>query len=252
MTDETPRDGDAPVQTARDGDRIVDQAFKGAAEALGETNPELALNPTEPKENSVKMAVDYGPLVAFGLTFLVYKLLKMEPQKDALVWASGALGAASLVALIAGLVMEKRIAWIPLVSCLITIPMTVLTVLTHDPVFVKTKMTIVDVLIGSVLLGGLWLKKEPLKVLLGETLRLKDAAWPRLTLYYALFYYAMALINEIIWRTQSDNVWVTWKMVSILGGPILFSIALLPFMMKNMIIDPAADKSSQYFPPYAD
>jgi intracellular septation protein len=244
MTDETKPDDTIPVQTTKDADRIVDRALAGAAEAIGEANPELALNPAEPKQNYVKMAVDFGPLVAFGLTFLVYKLLKIEPQKDALIWASGALGAASLVALIAGLILEKRIAWIPLVSCVITIPMTALTVLTHDPVFVKIKMTIVDGLIGSVLLGGLWLKKEPLKVLLGETLRLKDAAWPRLTLYYALFYYAMAAINEIVWRTQSDNIWVTWKMVSIIGGPVVFSIALLPFMMKNMITDPDPDKTS--------
>jgi len=214
-------------------------------EIVGEANPELALNPAEPKQNYVKMAVDYGPLIAFGLTFLIYKLLKVAPQKDALIWASGALGAASLLALIAGLVIEKRIAWIPLVSCVITIPMTTLTVLTHDPVFVKIKMTIVDALIGSVLLGGLLIKKEPLKVLLGETLRLKDAAWPRLTLYYAIFYYAMAGINELVWRTQSDNIWVTWKMVSIVGGPVVFSIALLPFMMKNMIIDPGPDKTVQ-------
>lgn len=242
MTDDNARDGDAPVQTTKDGDRIVNKALLGAAEAIGEASPELALNPAEPQQNYVKMAVDYGPLIAFGLTFLVWKLLKLEPQKDALIWASGALGAASLVALIAGLVMEKRIAWIPLVSCLITIPMTTLTVLTHDPVFVKIKMTIVDVLIASVLVGGLMMKKQPLKALLGETLRLKDEAWPRMTLYYALFYYTMGAINEVVWRTQSDDVWVSWKMISIIGGPVVFSIALLPFMMKNMITDPATDK----------
>jgi len=229
--------------TLRHGDQIVDQALAGVAEKFGETNPELALKPDTPKQNYVKMAVDYGPLIAFGLTFLVYKLLRFEPEKDALVWASGALGIASLIALVAGLVMEKRIAWIPLVSCIITIPMTILTVLTHDPMFVKIKMTIVDVLIGGILLGALLLKKQPLKRLLGDALKLKDGAWPRLTLYYALFYLAMAAINEVVWRTQSDSIWMVWKMGSMIGGPILLSICLLPFLMKNMITDPVTDKA---------
>jgi len=121
-----------------------------------------------------------------------------------------------------------------------------LTVLFKDPVFIKIKMTIIDGLIGAVLLGGLALKKQPLKALLGDALKLKDEAWPKLTLSYALFYLAMAAINEAVWRTQSTDVWATWKIGSMIGGPILFSILMLPFMMKNMIVDeppgPAAAK----------
>ena len=229
-----------PVEdTIRHGDQIGDKVAGEVAKNLEQTvvkaNPELALNPKTPLQNNIKMAVDYGPLLAFGATFLVCHFLKLPNKSDALIIASGMLGAASLVALIAGFLAEKRLAWIPLVSCLITIPFSILTVVFKDPVFVKIKMTIVDALIGSLLLGGLALKKAPLKALLGETLRLKDAAWPRLTLYYAVFYYAMAVINECVWRTQSDDVWVTWKMISIIGGPVAFSIVLLPFLMKNML-----------------
>ncbi len=227
----------------REGDRIVDRALGVAAEKLGEANPELALEPGEPKQNYVKMAVDYGPLLAFGLTFFACKFLKLVPAADCLIWASGVLGMASVLALIGGLIAERRIAWIPLVSCVITIPMTILTVVFHDATFVKIKMTIVDVLIGGILLGALVLKKQPLKLLLGEALKLKEAAWPKLTVYYALFYLAMAAVNEVIWRTQSDEFWLTWKLGSMIGGPILLSICLLPFLMKNMITDQPADKT---------
>ncbi|HTM80171.1 inner membrane-spanning protein YciB [Asticcacaulis sp.] len=227
----------------REGDRIVDRALGAAAEKLGEANPELALEPGEPKQNYVKMAVDYGPLIAFGLTFFICKIFKLVPAADSLIWASGVLGAASALALIGGLLAERRIAWIPLVSCLITIPMTILTVVFHDATFVKIKMTIVDVLIGGILLGALAFKKQPLKLLLGEALKLKDTAWPKLTVYYALFYLAMAGVNEVIWRTQSDEFWLTWKLVSMIAGPILLSICLLPFLMKNMITDQPADKA---------
>ena len=54
----------------------------------------------------------------------------------------------------------------------------------------------------------------------------------------------MAAVNEVIWRTQSDEFWLTWKLVSMIGGPILLSICLLPFLMKNMITDPTADDSA--------
>ncbi|HTN41621.1 MAG TPA: septation protein IspZ, partial [Asticcacaulis sp.] len=74
-------------------------------------------------------------------------------------------------------------------------------------------------------------------------LKLKDTAWPKLTVYYALFYLAMAGVNEVIWRTQSDEFWLTWKLVSMIAGPILLSICLLPFLMKNMITDQPADKA---------
>ncbi len=225
----------------KENDKIVDAAGAIAAEKLGEVNPELALKPGEPKQNHIKLIVDYGPLVAFGLTFFACSVFKLVPKGDALIWASGVLGAASLVALILGLVAEKRIAWIPLMSCLITIPFSIMTVYFHNTMFVKIKMTIVDVLIGSILLGGVLLKKQPLKALLGDALKLKDAAWPRLTVYYGLSYFAMAAINEVIWRTQSDTFWTTWKLVSIIGGPVVLSIALLPFMMKNLVTDPGTD-----------
>jgi len=219
----------------RKGDAIVDRAGAKAAERLGEINPELALQPGAPKQNNIKLAVDYGPLIAFGLTFLVCRFLKLADKSEALIIASGVLGGASLLAVIGGLVLEKRIAWIPLLSAVIAIPFSLMTVIFHDTVFVKIKMTIVDALIGTILIGSLLFKKQPLKALLGEALKLKETAWPRLTLYYGLFYYAMAAINELVWRTQSDDIWVMWKLVSIVGGPVVLSIALLPFLMKNMI-----------------
>ena len=208
---------------------------KHVLQTVAAANPELAPDARTPAQTYIKMAVDYGPLIAFGLTFFACSVLKLTDKSQALIWASGALAAASLLALCAGLLLEKRIAWIPLMSCLIAIPFGLMTVIFKDTMFVKIKMTIVDTVIAGILLGGVALKKAPLKALLGETLKLKDEAWPRLTVYYALFYLAMAAANEVIWRTQSDSFWVTWKLVSIIGGPIAFSIVLLPFLMKNML-----------------
>lgn len=212
----------------------TDKATEKLMETALKADPELAINPAQPKQNWIKTGVDYGPLIAFGGAFLVARMMKLEGAMP-LVYASGALAIASVVAVIVGFVAEKRIAWIPLVAAAIGIPFAVLTVIFKDGVFVKIKMTIVNVIIAGVLLGGVALKKEPLKALLGEALKLRDEAWPKLTVYYALFYLALAGINEAVWRTQTDSVWVTWKMVSMIGGPVVFSIALLPFLMKNMV-----------------
>lgn len=190
---------------------------------------------TAPKQNRLKVAIDYGPIIAFGATFFLVPVLGIAPRSEALIWASGVLAVTSVIAVIVGLVLEKRIAWLPLIAAVLGIPFAILTVVFKDPVFVKLKMTIVNVLIGGGLLIALGFGKNPFKSLLGSSLQLKDAAWPRLTVYYALFYLLMGVANEFIWRTQSDPVWVSWKMGSLIGGPILLTIALIPFLMKNMI-----------------
>lgn len=188
-----------------------------------------------PKQSRLKLAVDYGPIIAFGAAFFLVPVLGIAERSQSLIWASGVLAVTSVIAVIAGLILEKRIAWLPLVAAAIGIPFAIMTVLFNDPVFVKIKMTIVNVLIGGGLLIAVALKKNPFKALLGASLPLKEEAWPRLTVYYALFYLLMAAINEVVWRTQSDEVWVSWKLGSIVGGPILITLALAPFLMKNMI-----------------
>ncbi len=229
------------TQPEANAPQSVPEIIKTAAAA----DPELALKPGETATNWVKLGVDYGPLICFGLSFVIIPhVIKSADKETPLIWASGVLAVASVVALIVGLAAEKRLAWIPLITAVLGIPFAVLTVVFKNPVFIKIKMTLIDTAIGAILLGGLALKKQPLKALLGDTLKLKDEAWPRLTLYYALFYLAMAAGNEAIWRTQTDSVWVTWKMVSMIGGPIVFSLILLPFMMKNLIVDEVPEKAT--------
>src|ERR1700756_2449496 len=117
---------------------------KKPLDVVGEANPELALKPGEPKQNWIKMGVDYGPLICFGLSFLIVPhLVKSADKETPLIWASGVLAVASVVALIVGFAAERRIAWIPLVTALLGIPFAVLTVVFKNPVFIKIKMTLI-------------------------------------------------------------------------------------------------------------
>jgi intracellular septation protein len=85
-----------------------------------------------------------------------------------------------------------------------------------------------------VLLVGLVLRKNPLKWLLGEALVLPEDAWRKLTLRYAIYFLGMAVLNEVVWRTQSDAVWILFRMPGLLILVILFSLTQVPFMMRYL------------------
>jgi intracellular septation protein len=196
-----------------------------------EPNPEpaIVLEPPAKTETAQwsKTLIDMGaPLVFAGVYFTT---------KDLLL-ATGVLIVTSIIAVIAAYVLEKRLAVMPLIAAGAAIIFGGLTLIFHDPSFIKIKVTIMNGLFGGVLLVGLAFKKVFLKMLMGEAIRLKDQAWKTLTLSYGLYFFAVALSNEIIWRTQSDAFWVTWR-ASLFFITIGFSIALAPFLMKNMITD---------------
>mgnify|MGYP000893362368 CR=1 FL=1 len=208
-------------------------------EAQAEALPE-AIVPDAPEPaatNWTKTAIDFGPVVGFGLRFFIFRALKVggTDATAPMIWATGVLIVVSVLALIAAYIIEKRVAWIPLVATLFAIPMGLMTIFFHDPVFIKVKVTVINLLIGGILAIAALMKKYPLKSLIKDTLKLKEEAWPKLTWLYVGFYAVMALANEIVWRTQSDSVWVTWKMASLFGGPIVFTLILTPFLMKNML-----------------
>lgn len=208
-------------------------------EAQAEALPE-AIVPDAPEPaatNWTKTAIDFGPVIGFGVSFFIFRALKVggTDATAPMIWATGVLIVISIVALIAAYIIEKRVAWIPLVATLFAIPMGLMTIFFHDPVFIKVKVTVINLLIGGILAIAALMKKYPLKSLISETLRLKEEAWPKLTWLYVGFYAVMAVANEIVWRTQSDSVWVTWKMASLFGGPIVFTLILTPFLMKNML-----------------
>ncbi|MFT3998010.1 MAG: septation protein IspZ [Asticcacaulis sp.] len=210
-------------------------------EAQEQALPE-ALVPDAPEPaatNWVKAAIDFGPVVGFGVSFFLFRALKVggADATAPMIGASAVLIVISIIALIAAYVIEKRVAWIPLVATLFAIPMGLMTIFFHDPVFIKVKVTIVNVLIGGILAVAALMGKYPLKNLFGEALKLKETAWPQLTWMWIAFYAVMAVANEIVWRTQTDDIWVIWKMASLFGGPVVFTLILTPFLMKNMVTD---------------
>jgi len=180
---------------------------------------------TSNTHKTIRAVVDYGGLAIFAVGFLV---------THDLVKATWWLVAGSAVALAIGFAMEKRVAPMPLIAGGAALVFGALTLIFHNPAFIKAKPTVVNLLFAGALLGGVALRKNPLKMLLGESLTLPDNAWRTLTVRYGLFFAAMAVLNLFVWWKFSDTVWVFFRFPGLLILAVLFSLTQVPFMAKYM------------------
>lgn len=183
-------------------------------------------DPTSRKPSSpvVRAVVDYAGLAAFMAGYLV--------SRDFLV-ATGALVAASAAALLAGFVLERRVALLPLLSGGAALVFGGLTLIFHDKTFVQIKPTIINLALAAGLLVGLALRKNPLKALIGEQIKLTDAGWRRVTLRYAAFFVAMAGLNEGVRRGAGEGTWIVFRSLGLPALAVVFSLLQIPLMLKE-------------------
>lgn len=192
--------------------------------------------PSKPSNPVVRAAVDYAGAAAFLIGFLV--------TRD-VVKASWWLVVGSALALLAGFVVERRVALIPLIAGGAALVFGTLTVVLHDDTFVKMKPTALNLAFAAALLGGYAVGKSPVKLLMGEALTLSEAGWRRLTLRYGLFFLAMAVLNEVVWRTQPAATWVLFKFPGLAVLTVLFSFSQLPGILKDAKAMEAAAKAAE-------
>jgi len=175
-----------------------------------------ALNPI------VKFALELGPLALF---FIVYGRLGIFA-------ATGILMASVLVTLAVSYAMLRRIPIMPLITAVIVLIFGSLTIIFHDETLIKIKPTALYILFGAALFVGLWLKKPLLKILFDGALHVTDEGWRKLTWRWAFFFLVLAVLNEIVWRTQTTDLWVKFKTFGFLPLTLLFALAQAPLMMK--------------------
>jgi intracellular septation protein len=107
-----------------------------------------------------------------------------------------------------------------------------LTLFLQNEIFIKLKPTIVNTLFGLVLLGGLYFRKPLLQIVLDSMFELTEEGWRKLTLRWALFFFALAVLNEIVWRTQTTDFWVSFKVFGIMPLTIAFALAQTPLLLR--------------------
>jgi intracellular septation protein len=162
------------------------------------------------------------PAVAFLIALLVTHQFRE---------ATWVLIGTSVVGLAASLILERRIAPMPAFSGLAALLFGGMSLVLHRNDVLQMKMTIVDAVLGALLFGGLALGKNPLKLLLGAAISLPDKAWRVLTIRYGGFFWACAVANEVVRRTQTAEVWATFRVAAVVAA-IVFGIAQTPFLMK--------------------
>ena len=205
----------------------------------------------------IRQLVDFGALAAFAATFIFFRLRGL-PGDEALVHATWGLVAGSVVAVVVGLMVEKRLALMPLLVGGFALVFGVLTLITKDDLFVKLKVTVLNASLGVALLGGLKLGQQPLRALLGTVLPVTDRAWRILTLRYGIYFLCVAVVNELVrsetlvaWATarmgmahlDPADVWVSFRGVLWIASSV-FGLAQVPLIMKNMVGDGPVDPSA--------
>jgi intracellular septation protein len=191
----------------------------------------------------LKMALDLGPLLVFVLGYFrpqwfVPVLSHVLPphifagEQGGLFVATALFIPAILIALAISYALTRHLPIMPVVTAVIVVGFGGMTLVLQDETFIKMKPTIVYLLFAVVLLGGLVFRKPLLGMVFDSVFNLTDEGWRKLTLRWGLFFLAMAVLNEVIWRTQSTTFWVNFKAFGFLPLTFLFALSQFPLMKK--------------------
>ena len=172
-----------------------------------------------------KLLIDIGPLAVF---FYFY-------SKNGLQASILPFMIATVIAVLFSYIHEKKIPIMTTVGAAIVLIFGGLTIYFDNDIFFKMKPTIINLLFAAILYGGVVFKKSLLKYLLGATLQLEEKGWKILTQRWIGFFIALAILNEIIWRTQSTDLWVSFKVFGILPITFIFTITQFPLIKKYQI-----------------
>ena len=181
-----------------------------------------------PQGQGRKLLLDLGPLVVFFATNYI---------TGDFMLAVGLLVAATVVALAAGWMLERRISMMALFGCVAVAFFGGLSLYFDNELFIKIKPTVLTILLAAVIAGGRLLGRNPLGLLMGIQLRMRDAGWRALSWLWVAMFLTTALANEIAWRSLSTDDWVTFKVFGITAISLLFAVLSVPVMTKHQIED---------------
>ena len=174
-----------------------------------------------------KILIDIGPLAVF---FIFYTRSGLQASILPLMIAT-------VIAVLFSYVLEKKIPIMPTVGAGIVLVFGGLTIYFDNEVFIKMKPTIINLVFAVILYGGMLIRKPFLKILLGAALKLEEEGWKILTYRWIGFFIALAILNEIVWRTQSTDIWVNFKVFAILPITFIFTMTQFPLIKKYQIED---------------
>jgi intracellular septation protein len=200
---------------------------------------------SRPKQNPfLKLALEMGPLILFfaansrpewfrPLVGAVLGQALVTSEKSPILIATAVFMSAMAVSLAFSWYMHRKLPIMPLVTGVVVLVFGSLTLILQDDLFIKLKPTIVNSLFGAVLLGGLAFGKPLLPYVLEAVFQLDDEGWRKLTFRWGVFFFVLAALNEVIWRTQTTDFWVAFKVWGVMPLTIAFTLAQTPMMLRH-------------------
>lgn len=185
-----------------------------------------------PAEGTKKLPVwiDFGPLLVFLAAFYY---LKRDHPDDALIWAAGVLAVAAVLALAYAWFKYKHTSPVLIFSTVAVGGFALAAFIFDDKRFVFMKPTVMNGLFGAAVIGGVILRKNVIKMFMGSAFELPDPKWNTLAIRWGLFFFAMAILNEVIWRNFSESFWANFKVFGFLPLTLLFTLTQIPFLTKH-------------------
>ena len=175
----------------------------------------------------LKPIVDYVPLAIFLLTY----------WQMGLYAATAALMVAVTIGITLSYALERTVPIMPLVTGGLVMVFGGLTLVLDDERFIKMKPTIVQALFAIIMFGGLILDKPVLKPLFGKTWQLRNEGWRKLTLRFGIFFIFAGTLNEVVWRTQTTDIWVNFKVFGLMGLTFMFMMSQVPMIQRYRILE---------------
>ena len=173
----------------------------------------------------IKFITDFGPLLVF---FTIY----FKNDND-LKLAIPPFIIATLIALAIVYFLERKISIVPLTSGILITLFGGLTLYFDNKIFFYMKPTVINLLFAFVLFFGQYItKKSLLKIFFKNSLNLRDEGWDKLNYRWIYFFIFIAILNEMVWRTQSEVFWVNFKVWGLLPITFLFTASQIPLINK--------------------
>jgi intracellular septation protein len=173
-----------------------------------------------------KLVTELGPLIVFFVANAKFNLFV----------ATGAFMVAIVAAMIASYVVVRHVPVMAIVTAVIVLVFGTLTLVLHDETFIKVKPTIIY--------GGLLFGRSFIAILFNQMFNLTPKGWRILTMRWALFFLGMAVLNEIVWRTQSTDFWVAFKAFGAIPITMIFAMTQMP-VVKRYHLEPATLEASE-------